>query len=470
MVTMMANLKIKLSTIVCPVYLNIVKKAVRFEFDELILKGGRSSFKSTVGIVLGILLCIIYKRSVVIAIKYNNAVKKRLLPAVLKVLKFMGIRYAYNNSKKDVKDKATFLINKTDAELILQGHDGVKIQLVGCDDPEDIKSMSQETEESYVALIVEEMNGFKSKDEINSLKATFLRGGGKQLFIGMFNPKRVSGNWCNEEYDKPCGKSLGYDSNEYLHEFTEETDLIVNGEQVKYVVSKKVMIMHTTIYDIIAAGWMDKLGDKALKEAESLKKKNESSYRWMWLGSSDPAPGIRIFNNIVEWDGNKETCLYDMGLDEVFRGMDFGQGQHYSAYIEAFYDEKNMDIYVTAETGDIGLSYRNFCEEVLKINVNNYEMFCDYATVSAREQCENYGLDLINCFKPEREMRYRFFSDDIRCIYVNPELTPRFYETIKKAEYVLNAQGDITNKPSKENDDFIDAFMYAFSDVLRNNR
>lgn len=451
------KLKIDISEAVCPLYEKLVYRALEFDCDEIVLKGGRSSMKSTVMLTIAILLVIYTKRSAVLIVRHNNAVGKRLYDPIMKILNRTGLTSKF----KGIRSRNEF-------ELI--GYKGVKIQCIGADNSDSIKSISNENPEPYCMIGFEELNNFRNYEDVLNIKATFIRGGGgKQLTVYAFNPKRVSDDWCNMEFDKPCGKSLGFKGNAHIEEFDQTLPLLIQGVVTPTTIKQKRIIFHSTIYDIIEHGWIDKLGYSSVGDAEKLKTKNESTYKWLWLGANMPADGIRIFNNIVEWDGNKDYCFDTLGLDEVFRGEDFGQGQHYSAYVEAMFDSEHNAIYVTGEYGEIGLSMKHFVEEVMKINKYNFSIKCDYATVTVREQCEKYGQNLENCFKLEREMRYRFFSDDIQTIYINPELTPNLYRELKAIEYKLNSKGDITSVPRKDmEDDFIDAFMYAFSDVLRN--
>lgn len=451
------NIKINMDEAVCPVYKKLVYRALKDEVDEIVLKGGRSSMKSSALLTIGILKVLYTKRSAIFIVRHGNAVKKRLMAPIKKVLRRLGILSAFKE-------------NKSNNEFELIGYPGVKIQCIGADDPDNIKSMASETIESYCFVGFEEVNNFRSLQDVLNIQATFIRADNSehQLVMYAFNPKRVQNDWCNNEFDRECGKSLGFKTNVVVERFNKVLTYEVNGVMTDMELDTKRVIFHSTIYDIIECGWVSKIGLKTVADAEKLKEKDPATFKWMWLGANVPIPGVRIFSNIVEWDGNRDTCFDELGLDEVYRGLDFGQGQHYSAYVEAMFDEENMIIYPIAEYGEIGVDFRNFCKEVLKVNKYNFPIKCDYATVLAREQCEKYGLNLESCYKPEREMRYKYFSDDIKYIYINPELTPMLYKTLKAAEYVLNAQGDITSKPSKENDDFIDAFMYAFSDVLRN--
>lgn len=446
---------IDMNKAICPLYKKIVYKALNFEVDEIVFKGGRSSMKSSVMIAIGILAVIKEKRSAVFIIRYNNAVSQRLMAPLSKMMHILGV----NN---------LFKRNKTTSEYELVGYEGVKIQCIGADNPENIKSISSE-KDSYCVIGFEELNNFKSLEDVLNIQATFDRGV-RKVVIYAFNPKRVNNDWCNEEFDRPCGKQLGHNKNVYIEKFRKAVSVVIDGRKTLKTVKTTRVIFHSTIYDIIDVGWFEILGQGTIAKAERLKSKSLNTFKWMWLGENVPIPGVRIFNNIVEWDGNRNTCFNELGLDEVFRGMDFGQGKHYTTYVETMFDEVNMDLYLIAEYGEIGTDFRNFSEEVIKINKNNFPMKCDYATVLAREQCEKHGLNLENCYKPEREMRYKFFSDDIRHIYINPELTPMCYKTFKQAEYEVNRQGDISSKPSKENDDFIDAAMYSLSDILKNNR
>lgn len=451
------NIKIDMSNAVCPLYSKVVYGALAFEFDELVLKGGRSSMKSSVLLTIAPLLVLSTKRSAILIVRHNNAVRKRLLDPLTKVLNRLGIT-------------SLFKLNKSNNEYELIGYSGVKIQCIGADQPDNIKSISNENIEPYCMVGLEEVNNFRSLEDVLNIQATFIRGGGSpQLVVYAFNPKRVQNDWCNKEFDRQCGISLGYKFNGYLEEFDKVLEIPVNGELKDIKFKTKRLIFHSTIYDIINHGWYEKIGLKTVADAEKLKAKNESTYKWMWLGANVPIPGLRIFSNIVEWEGNRDYCFDTLGLDTVYRGLDFGQGQHYTSYVETMLDENNMDLYIIAEYGEIGVDFKHFSEEVLKINKYNFAAKCDYATVLAREQCEKHGLNLDSCYKPEREMRYRYFSDDINHIYINPELTPMCYRTFTESEYMMNKQGDISSTPSKENDDFIDATMYSLSDVLRNN-
>ena len=172
------EIDVPINDVICPLYIRIVKKCLNFDIDELILKGGRSSFKSTVMLVIVVLLVLITKRSAVVIVNHNNAVKKRLIAPLLKVMSMLHV-------------KSAFHLNKTDMEFELIGYSGVKIQCIGCDDPDSIKSMSSEDDTAYCCIAFEELNNFKAKELVDNIKATFLRGKGKQLVVYAFNPKRV---------------------------------------------------------------------------------------------------------------------------------------------------------------------------------------------------------------------------------------------------------------------------------------
>lgn len=448
------TIKIDVVKQVSTLYNKLVQRAIEFDFDELILKGGRSSIKSTVILFIVIMMVLIFKRSGIVIVRYNNAVNDRLMKPIKKIMRRCRILHLFTE-------------NKTAHEFRLIGYNGVVIKCIGCDDPDNVKSMADEMEESYCVVAFEELNTFKSLDDVMNIKATFIRGKDKQIMLAAFNPKRVQNDWCNNEFDKHCGKALGYKTNVYIETYHSKVEVVVNGETVKVEGDIKRVIFHSTIYDLIEHGFTDVVAS-SLRDAERMKSQNETTWKWMWLGANVPIPGLRVFGNIVEWDGTKEDCFNKLGLDVVYRGLDFGQGQHYTAYVEVMFDRVNMDVYIVKEYGEIGKEYGKFCEEVRKINNNNFPIKCDYATVIPREQCEKYGLNLEDCYKPERIWRYDYFSGTIRHIYINPDECPMSYKTWSQAEYKLNAKGEITSEPGKENDDFIDSGMYSMSDEMRN--
>lgn len=266
----------------------------RETFDEYWLKGGRGSTKSSVisiQIVKG-----------VVNDPLANAIVYRKVADTLRDSVYAQIVWAIN-----ILELGPWFKCKVSPMEIVYTPTGQRILFRGADDPG--KSKSIKLDKGYFKFLwFEELTEFTGIDDIRTIKASIIRGGGHAITFASYNPPKSANNWVNAE----C------------------------------LIPKPGRLVHHSDYTQVPAEW---LGPSFLAEAEALRATNELAYRHVYLGEVTGTGG-QVFDNVLLREITKEERST---FDRFLNGGDFGFANDPDAVLRMHYDKRSRHLYMLDE-------------------------------------------------------------------------------------------------------------------------
>lgn len=439
---------IDLDNIICQSFKDVIKDIINCKVDRAILNGGRSSTKSQAvseSIVVG---CMINKASAVAMVKHANKIEERLVNTFRESIRYLGVEKWWKLRKSPYE---YVLLDKNGKET------NASIKFTGCDNADSIKSYKPR-QGSFRYIWFEELTNFTNLNEVNNIIQTMARGEGDHCVIMTYNPPKSTSSWVNKEYDAPCGKILGYESNVY----TEEFEFELNGELHKSV----QLVHHSTYLDVIESGHSDWLGVAFIAEAERAKKDNYNYYRWAYLGEV-VGTDANVFSNINDWTYSEELHAY-----EISRGLDCSNGGTDPwAYGNWFYDKKNNDLYCLDEfiLGG-GAAIEQVALNVKNKNTNNMNYYIDSAVPTFRKLLQNAGTYPLPAKKGQDSVIAGVvWLQSLSHIYIDKIRCPVTYKEFKGYEYLIDKNDEITSELVDKDNHTIDACRYALCMKIRYN-
>lgn len=432
---------VELDNLICPTFKQVATDIIECNVDRAVLNGGRSSTKSQVVSECIIIGCMSYKASAVAMVKHANKIEERLVNTFKASINYLGVEKWWK-------------LRKSPYEYVLLDKHGkesdISIKFTGCDNPDNLKSYKDRSGKGFRYVWFEELTNFNNINEVNSIIQTMARGQGKHCVIMTYNPPMSTSSWVNRQFNVPCGKVLGYDSNTY----TEDVEFELNGELHK----THQVVHHSTYLDVIAAGHKDWLGLTFIGQAEQSKKNNEKYYRHAYLGEV-VGTDANVFSNIVNWQ-------YDSTIaKEICRGLDCSNGgQDPWAYGNWYYDKYNNDLYCLDEfvlKGDA--SIEEVALNVKKLNQYNMNFYIDGAVPTFRRLLINQGLTSCLPAKKGKDsvMAGVLWLKSLNHIYIDKFRCPNTYKEFKNYEYLIDKEDVITSVLPDKNNHCIDACRYA---------
>lgn len=318
-----------------------------------------------------------------------------------------------------------FKVNYSRMEIIYLPR-GNGFYFKGADDPMKIKSLK--TLYPVAMTIFEEVDQFKSWDEVDHIKQSVLRGEIDHFkLIYLFNPPRNKFHWCNQKW------LFGNTDGIYVHcsNYTQNP----------------------------------KLPKQFVKEALKAKEENEARYRWVYLGEpigSDVTPFPKL---IVEKELSQE--LID-SFDNIRQGLDWGYGGDAFSMCRTHYDKRNRTIYVFGEIYGCGLSNANTSSRILKNKWNDYPITCDSAEPKSIDDYIERG---IKAYKTKKgpgsvETGFRWLGDCT--IIVCRKRCPNAARELQMADFKVDKDGNLTSKIEGQ-DHFLDSLRYAYETEYNHN-
>lgn len=437
---------VDLSNIVCHSFREVSKQIINCEVDRAVLNGGRSSTKSQVTSECIVIGCMTYKASAVAMVKHANKIEERLVNTFRESIRYLGVEKYWK-------------LRKSPYEYVLLDRAGretnISIKFTGCDNAESLKSYKPR-QGSFRYIWFEELTNFTGLNEVNNIIQTMARGEGKHCVIMTYNPPKQTSSWVNQEYNAPCGKILGYDSNVYTEELTYEVD----GETI---ISKQI-VHHSTYLDVIASGHRSWLGDSFISQAEQSKKSNEQYYRWAYLGEVI-GTDANVFNNICDWQYDSNLNAY-----EISRGLDCSNGGADPwAYGNWFYDSKNNDLYCLDEFILQGsATIEQVATNIKAVNKLNMNFYIDSAVPTFRKLLNNAGVNALPAKKGQDSVNAGvLWLQSLNHIYIDKIKTPVTYREFKNYEYLIDKDDNITSELVDKDNHTIDACRYALGLKIR---
>lgn len=433
---------VALDNIILPTFRKVADDIIECNVDRAVLNGGRSSTKSQVVSECIIIGCMTYKSSAVAMVKHANKIEERLVNTFKASISYLGVEKWWKLRKSPYE---YVLLDKHGKET------NVSIKFTGCDDADSLKSYKDRSGKGFRYVWFEELTNFASLKEVNNIIQTMARGQGKHCVIMTYNPPMSTSSWVNKEYNAPCGKVLGYDSNTYTEELTFEVD----GD-----VHKSIQVVHHSTYlDVIAAGHKDWLGLTFIAEAEQAKQNNERYYRWAYLGEV-VGTDANVFENIYDWQYTE-----DFHYTEICRGLDCSNGgQDPWAYGNWYYDRKNRDLYCLDEFvlgGDA--SIENVALNVKRLNKYNMNFYIDSAVPTFRRLLVNEGLTGCLPAKKGKDsvMAGILWLKSLNHIFIDKRRCPHTFQEFSQYEYLIDKNDEITSELVDSHNHCIDACRYA---------
>lgn len=406
--------EIRLSGLIAPSFRQLHNELKAEKFDEIWLKGGRGSTKSTfisIQILLGLLKD--SEANAVVTRRYQNELRDTVYGQFEWTIAKMGLG---NYFKFQVAPMQIIYIPT-----------GQKIVFKAADNPLKMKSIN--LGRGYIKYAwFEEVDQFASMDEIRNILQSLFRGENKKrISFYSFNPPKSSRSWVNQEAKIP----------------------------------KPGRRVHHSTYLDIPPEW---LGERFLADAEHLKKTNETAYRHEYLGE-EVGTGLEVFNNVeLQAITDEEIAAFD----RIRQGLDFGYAVDPLCFERMHYDRARRRLYLFAEISGLNLFNRQFWEKAQQYN--NVWTIADSAEPKSIDELRSFGMKIKGAKKGPGSVEFGIkFLQDLEAIIIDPERCPLAAREFINYSLETDRNGIAKSQfPDKDNHS-IDAARYGLEDdiVLR---
>ena len=304
----------KISDVINPVFHEFWSYSKKHEYLRYVLKGGRSSAKST-HIGFRIVMDVIkYPITALCVRKVKDTLSESVYEQLKECINILGVEQYFDFRVSPLQ--------------IIYKPRGNKIIFRGADDPQKIKSLKV-AKFPVADLWIEELAEFKNEDEITTIEQSVLRAelpkGLYYSFFYSYNPPKRKQSWVNKKFNisvKPA--------NTYIH--------------------------HSTYLD------NPHISKETVSEADEMKEKNPLKYRWIFLGEPIGS-GVVPFSNLVF---RKITDEEVASFDNIRQGNDWGYATDPLAFVRLHYDKTRRKIYFIDEIYGVKLFNRELAERLKK--------------------------------------------------------------------------------------------------------
>jgi phage terminase large subunit len=392
-----------------------VHQALRQEaYSEYWLKGGRGSAKSScisLEIVQGI-----------VRDPEANAMIYRKVADTLRDSVYAQIVWAIN-----ALEMGPWFKCKISPMEIIYTPTGQRIMFRGADDPG--KSKSIKLEKGYFRYLwFEELTEFAGMDDIRTIKASIIRGGGRAFTFYSYNPPKSANNWTNAEA----------------------------------LVPKPGRLVHHSDYTQVPPEW---LGPSFLAEAEALKATNELAYKHVYLGEVTGTGG-QVFDNL------KVKAIPDelrKTFDRFHNGGDFGFAGDPDAVVRMHYAPKLRTLYIVGEVYGSGMNADVLASRVKALIGAEYGTW-DNEDPRMINELKRRGIRALPAKKGAGSVEHGMrWLQDLACIWIDPGLCPNAAREYSGYEYKQDRHGNfLAEYPDKDNHT-IDAGRYGVEPISTAN-
>ena len=403
--------EIRLSELIAPSFFRLHKEIKAEKYDEIWLKGGRGSTKSTfvsIQILLGLLKD--PEANAVVTRRYQNELRDTVYGQFEWTIAKMGLG---NYFKFQVAPMQIIYIPT-----------GQKIVFKAADNPLKMKSIN--LGKGYIKYAwFEEVDQFAGMDEIRNILQSLFRGENKKRIVFFsYNPPKSGRSWVNQEAKIP----------------------------------KQGRRVHHSIYIDVPPEW---LGERFLADAEHLKKTNETAYRHEYLGE-EVGTGLEVFTN-VELRAITENEI--AAFDRIRQGLDFGYAVDPLCFERMHYDRKRRRLYLFAEISGLNLFNRQFWEKAQQYN--DVWTIADSAEPKSIAELKSFGMKIKAAKKGPGSVEYGIkFLQDMEAIIIDPERCPLAAREFINYSLEMDRSGNVRSQfPDKDNHS-IDAVRYALEDDM----
>lgn len=404
---------LRLSEVITPEFYNSYLAFKDKNVLEMVEYGGRGGGKSSNIFLFPIIRLIQEPIDCLVLRKVHNTLRNSVFNQVLWCINYLGLSHV-------------FKVNYSRMEIIYIPR-GNGFYFRGADDPMKIKSLK--TPYPVAVTIFEEVDQFKSWDEVDHIKQSVLRGDIDHFkLIYLFNPQRNKMHWCNQKW------LFGNTEGIYIHKSDYRNNPFL---PVQFI-----------------------------NEAEKAKKENELRYRWVYLGEPIGSDVVPFPNLIIEKELDQK--LID-SFDNIKQGLDWGYGGDAFAMSRSHYDKKHKTIYVFGEIYGCGLSNFTTANRIKANGWNDIAITGDSAEPKSINDYREQGIRI----QPARkgagsvETGFRWLGD--HTIIVCRKRCPNIARELQSADFKKDKDGNLTSKIDGS-DHGLDSLRYAYESEFSYNK
>jgi len=330
--------EIRLSELIAPSFHRLHKEIKAENFDEIWLKGGRGSTKSTfvsIQILLGLLKD--PEANAVVTRRYQNELRDTVYGQFEWTIAKMGLGNYFKFQVAPMQ--------------IIYVPTGQKIVFKAADNPLKMKSIN--LGKGYIKYAwFEEVDQFAGMEEIRNILQSLFRGENKKRIVFFsYNPPKSGRSWVNQEAKIP----------------------------------KQGRRVHHSIYLDVPPEW---LGERFLTDAAHLKKVNETAYRHEYLGE-EVGTGLEVFTNVdLRAIAREEIAAFD----RIRQGLDFGYAVDPLCFERMHYDRTRRRLYLFTEISGLNLFNRQFWERAQRYN--DVTTVADSAEPKSIDELRSFGMKI----------------------------------------------------------------------------
>lgn len=399
--------EIRLTEILSPAFSEPHRALKTGTHNQLVLKGGRGSAKSSYASVEGILL-LVHNPAIhgVVMRKVSNTLRTTVYAQYVWAIQALGL---YNKFKCTVAPM----------ELTYKPT-GQKIMFFGADDPGKIKSIKVSF--GYIGFLhLEELDQFSGEEEVRNIEQSVLRGGPLAFEIKSFNPPRTKDNWAN----KYC-----------------EDD-------------KSGQLIHHSTFRSTPKDW---LGQRFLDDEEHLRKINPAAAEHEYDGVPNGTGGM-VFENIVK---RTITDAEINTFDRIMNGVDFGWYPDPWAFNRMNHAAAQRTLIIFDEAAANKQSNQKTAATIKNRIDPDDIVTCDSAEPKSVGDYQAEGIRARGAEKGPGSVDYSMkWLQSLNAIVVDPVRCPRTYAELTKYEYERDKDGNVISGYPDKNNHHIDAIRYA---------
>lgn len=407
---------VELDKLVAPNFYELHKELKQDLWDEVWLKGGRGSCKSTfasIQIILGMLKD--SQANALICRRYQNEPRDTVFG-----------QFEWTIARMDLSH--LFICQVSPMQIIYE-KTGQKIVFKGADNPRKMKSIN--LGKGYIKYAwFEELDQFAGMEEIRNIIQSLFRGEDKKrILFYSYNPPKSGRSWVNQESKK----------------------------------KKTGRRIHHSDYRDVSPTW---LGERFLAEAEHLKGINETAYQHEYLGE-EVGTGLEVFNNIdIEWKVTEEELAR---FENIHQGLDFGYAANPLCFNRMHFDKTRRKLYIFREISGINLLNRQFAE--LSKDYHETLTIADSAEPKSIDELTELGMYIEGAVKGPGSVEHGIkYLQELEKIYIDAGECPRAANEFINYALEKDRSGEIKNKfPDKDNHS-IDCVRYAIENDMLENR
>ena len=408
--------KVKLTDLIAPSFYELHHELKENLHEEVWLKGGRGSTKSTftsVEILLGMIED--PEANAVVTRRYQNELRDTVFG-----------QFEWTAAKMGIMHLLKFQVSPMQIIFVETGQ---KIIFRAADNPQKLKSIN--LGKGYVKYAwFEEVDQFASMDEIRNVLQSLFRGEDKRrIAIFTFNPPRSARSWVNQEVKIPK-----------------------SGRRV-----------HHSDYRDVPREW---LGERFITEAEHLRRVNETAYRHEYLGE-EVGTGLEVFTNVV-LQTIPDSLIQT--FDNIRQGLDFGYAADPLCFERLHYDKTRRRIYLFHEISGLNLFNRQFAHKARAYN--DVLIIADSAEPKSIDELRgDYGMRIKGAKKGPGSIEHGIkFLQDLEQIIIDPERCPMAAKEFINYALERDKSGEVKSKFPDKDDHSIDACRYALSEDMQGPR